>query len=233
MPVPTVMYTTGSTPTAAPRSPGGSRPRRSASRGPSATRPPTTSETWSVDAYDAVSGELCDAFEDGVSEVFGLACEAELIAFLGIPTVAELAAEALALSEVRTREDGSTFVVFTTTDATEWVKNAVHAAHGEMLLDDFVFTTCREAFSAIAEAGEDADLDEIRAEFADNVDVYSSELIAWLGSHGERMGYCVAAQEEGLVDVDADVAQRIAVGQAIERGQIFDAIVAGLEVQAQ
>jgi hypothetical protein len=37
--------------------------------------------TWSVDAYNAVVDALCDAYDEGVSETFSLACERELIAF--------------------------------------------------------------------------------------------------------------------------------------------------------
>jgi hypothetical protein len=39
--------------------------------------------TWSIDAYNAVCDALCDAYEAGVSEIFGPACEAALIDFCG------------------------------------------------------------------------------------------------------------------------------------------------------
>jgi hypothetical protein len=38
--------------------------------------------TWSIDAYAEVQDALAHAFEDGVSEALGPACERELTAFV-------------------------------------------------------------------------------------------------------------------------------------------------------
>jgi hypothetical protein len=39
--------------------------------------------TYNVEAYALVSGALCNAYEDGVSESFGPACEAALVELCG------------------------------------------------------------------------------------------------------------------------------------------------------
>jgi hypothetical protein len=174
--------------------------------------------TYNVDAYGNVCDALCEAYEEGVSETFESTCETELIKFC--TTNATVAADALACFEKNSGhdkiKDGSP----------DWIKDAIHAAHDGKLPDDWSYQVSREAFSAIAEETE-AD------EFSNDVDCYTSDLVTWLGSHSDRMGYCTQAQEEGMVDVDADVERRISAGQYIERRFIFDAILSAVEAQVE
>lgn len=112
--------------------------------------------------------------------------------------------------------------------APEWVTELVRAAHYGvpdmlMLPDDFRYQVIREAVDALAE---DEDTDE--HDFADGVDVYTSDLTAWLGSHSLRPGYCDewkddhGANEDGIVSL-------IQGGQYMERREVFGLVRQALE----
>ncbi len=148
-----------------------------------------------------------------------------------MPTIHELAQEAYASFERAERADGTPFTR-TRDNAPEWVSDLVREAHGGMLPDDWRYETIREACGAIDEAGADADTDDLQHEFADGVDVYTSDLLAWLGSHGGRQGYCDdAARELGAEDDTID--QRIMLGQFAERYEVFDLVLEFLRERAE
>lgn len=149
-----------------------------------------------------------------------------------------LAGEAFAAFETRTRDprvtgsDSSQFVTLKD-DAPVWVQPIVQTAHGDMLPDDWRYATICEAFGEIHDAGEGVDLDDLEHEFADRVDVYTSELLAWLSSNLTRMGYCDDAQAEGLVESDAGISQRITIGQYMERREVFGLVLQALREHAE
>lgn len=70
------------------------------------------------------------------------------------------------------------------------------------------------------------DLSDEAHSFADDVDIYTSELVAWLGSHAARPGYCDQAVEEGLVEGETDIVKRIMAGQYLERMEVFHSTIA-------
>lgn len=114
----------------------------------------------------------------------------------------------------------------------EWLQDAVREAHGGMLPNDYVYATARDAVVWIAESDVDCDLDEARHEFADDVDLMTSDLVEWYGSHSQRKAFVIEAKEEGLIDtVEADIDRQIMAGQYIERGRIFDAMRSAMEAQ--
>lgn len=111
--------------------------------------------------------------------------------------------------------------------APEWVMQLAFKAHGDLLPDDFRFQVIREALDALAEDEEADDL-----EFADDVDVYTSDLTAWLGSHSSRPGYCDEAREEMGTDTRG-IIHDIQRGQYMERREVFQLVVEALrEVDA-
>lgn len=117
--------------------------------------------------------------------------------------------------------------------APEWVMQLAFKAHGDLLPDDFRFQVIREALDALADQyNDDDDFEQATDEFADDVDVYTSDLTAWLGSHSSRPGYCDEAREEMGTD-SRGIVQDIQRGQYMERREVFQLVVEALrEVDA-
>jgi hypothetical protein len=143
-------------------------------------------------------------------------------------TAAQQAADAF---ETATREDETRYVRLKD-DAPSWIGEAVQAAHGDFLPDDWRYAYIAESFRLIADAGEDEDLDELANQFADDADVYTGNLLGWLGSNLRRVGYVDEARDEYGAASFESVAQEIAAGQAAERREVFAAIRQAVEEQA-
>ena len=75
-------------------------------------------------------------------------------------------------------------------------------------------------------------MNDLAHEWADgNVDVYTVNRIAWLGSNLTRAGYCDEAVEElGVSDSDG-ITDRIGLGQYMESLEIFGSVAESLEAQ--
>jgi hypothetical protein len=158
---------------------------------------------------------------------------------------AEVARRGARSFERASRLDGERFTRLVE-GAPEWVREAVKAGHGtdqveRMLPDDYAYATVAEAFERVAEACESdsdsVDLDEVGWEFADDVQVYSSDLLAWYGSHSQRKALVEEAQQEGLTstrDGDSqDIERQIMAGQFLERQRIYAAVVEAIREQAE
>jgi hypothetical protein len=138
-----------------------------------------------------------------------------------ITSVQDLASEASGWFERATRPSGESFTRMKD-DAPEWIGEMVHAAHGDMLPDDWRYACIRAAVDHIADTSE-ADADACH-EFADSyVDVYTSALTDWLDSHVNRPGYCDEAAEEYGGEPDG-INQRIMLGQYAEASEVFYAV---------
>lgn len=136
--------------------------------------------------------------------------------------------ELYGMFETRKRDGGSSFVALRDS-APEWAHDFVREAHGvDMLPDDYRYRWIRDALGALAD-NPDSDPQELAFEFADAIDVYISDRIAWLGSNLQRATYCAQAQEEGLAPDKADVVTLIGLGQYQERWEIFFNVVRAVE----
>lgn len=122
--------------------------------------------------------------------------------------------------ETKTHEDGTRFVSVKD-DAPDWLEDLCRDAHDDMLPDDFVFETIQEALSAIVDNDGDTDAVELEA------DCYNSDLIAWLGSHSRRPGYCDDAAEE--YGTDGGIMGMIRMGQYAEKREILYSVISSLE----
>lgn len=135
------------------------------------------------------------------------------------------ATELAAMFETRKRDNGEEFVSLTD-NVPDWASEFVMEAHGtDFLPDDYRYRWIAEALELIAQEGEDEDL---ASRFADDVDVYTSSLLAWLASNLQRTGYCDEAVSEGMTD-GRDIVKTIMAGQASERYEVFTNVVAALE----
>jgi hypothetical protein len=144
----------------------------------------------------------------------------------------EIAGAAYDSFESATAHDGHTF--YRIKDGSpDWIKEAVHAAHGTYLPNDWVYEAAMDAFSAIHDAGDGSDLEEVRTEFADNADVYSADLGKWLDDFPGARSACAEAVEEFGASEDAgDVDKLLQMGQYVARDAIFSAILEAVEEQA-
>lgn len=108
----------------------------------------------------------------------------------------------------------------------EWIHDLVHSAHGDFGPDDWRYECIRAALNAIDENEGDEDSHD----FADShVDVYTGARLEWLASNLNRMGYCDEAVSEGLVQADADIAERVGVGQYVEAQEVYGLVLEALQ----
>ena len=141
------------------------------------------------------------------------------------PTLESVAREAYDAMERATREDGSQYVRVKD-DAPEWVRTMVYDAHSDILPDDWRYQTIRDAIEAIMDGGTDDPSDEARHAFADDADVYNSDLLEWVGSHASRPGYVDEAQSE--FGEPRDFMHGIQMGQYLERGEVYGLVLDSL-----
>ena len=117
-------------------------------------------------------------------------------------------------------------------DAPPWLEELCHDAHGTLLPDDWRYSFIVEALDAIAHSD---DPDEAESE----VDVYTHELLSWLASNLDRVGYCDEAAEEGLVSRPPaasrrgpwrgpSLIERISMGQLMERREVTASVLDSL-----
>lgn len=145
-------------------------------------------------------------------------------------TLYEIAYEAAHWFERKERDDGTPYVTLKD-GRPEWLYEAVRAAHGDMLPDDWRYGTISEALMFIGDTEPD-DIEDGH-EFADQrASVYTSELCEWVASHSARLGYCEQAREDGLVAVDASISQRLMVGQYVEALEVWASLVESLQARA-
>ena len=106
--------------------------------------------------------------------------------------------------EIRTRESsGETFYALAD-DAPEWLRDAVHDAHGSLMPDDWTYAVCAHVVDAIV----DGEADEwelgraVRYELADSLsDIYTADLLAWLSNDLGNVGRVDDALENGATDL--------------------------------
>jgi hypothetical protein len=142
---------------------------------------------------------------------------------MSAPALHEIAREAVEAFETATREDSTSYVRLKD-DAPEWIGEAVQKAHGDFLPDDWRYAYIEGSFRLIADAGEDEGLDELADQFADDSDIYTGNLLAWLSSNLRRVGYVDEARDEFGAASFESVTQEITAGQAAERREVFAAV---------
>ncbi len=146
-------------------------------------------------------------------------------------SLGEIAAGAAEQFEIAKRTSDEEEYVRLKDGAPEWLKDAVHEAHGDLLPDDWRYSMAREAFQTIAEAVDTDGIESIENEFADNTDVYTADLLKWLASNLTRIGYCDEANNEYGFQKDTTTEEIIRRGQAGERLEVFGAIRRAIEAE--
>ena len=147
-------------------------------------------------------------------------------------TIEKVINDTLAQFEVVKRGDNS--IVVLKQDAPEALRDSVHSAHGDRLPDDWIYDKYQSILSTLAGYTiTDADgLEDNRAEIVDGlVDVYTSDLTAWLNSHNANVYYMTEAQEEYGAQTDGFKLLMSAQYMAIDEiaGEVISYLQAQLE----
>ncbi len=138
----------------------------------------------------------------------------------------ELATHALRFFERRTRrrgEDETQFYTLTERYPT-WVMEMVHTAHEDMMPNDYKYQYVVDTLDALSE-GQDPDeaLYEIEA------DVYNYDLLQWVQSHGERVGFVDEATRELGHHAELGMMGDIMMGQVQEKQQVWQSVASALQ----
>lgn len=117
-----------------------------------------------------------------------------------------------------------------------WVQDLVREAHGGMMPDDWRYAAIRAAVEHVSDSGAETerDLEDADHEYADaQVDVYTSDRLAWLASNLNRPGYVDEAAAEFGTDADADTVDRIGRGQYMEAREVWGSVVRSLVAEQE
>lgn len=131
-----------------------------------------------------------------------------------------LAKEARSGLECKFRADGEPFYCLKD-QASDWIKALVHAAHGDMLPDDYRYEFIVNALDHLTDCENPDDArDSIEA------DCYTSDLTDWLSSHNSRLAYC---DDNDYTQSDSSMFTRLQNGQLAERDEVFESVLSSLE----
>ena len=146
-------------------------------------------------------------------------------------TFVTLARALAAAFEHRTRDNGEPYCALRD-GSPEWMADMVYAAHGGMMPNDWRYRAIANAAAAMGELLEDdSDAYSVPPDAYTEPDPYTSDRIAWLGSHIARPGYCdEAAAEYG--NPTADIIERIGYGQSYDLAEVWSLLAAFLADEA-
>lgn len=99
--------------------------------------------------------------------------------------------------ESKQRDDGEWFV-YMTDNRPQTLHDAMYAAHGGNLPDDWIFGTFADLLQKITEYDHETmdDLDDDRSEIVDGqVDIYTHHLVAWLHNNNSFLSYLEDAMD--------------------------------------
>jgi len=149
-----------------------------------------------------------------------------------MPKIQELAAQMVKAMHKQTRNDGQEF--WSIKDGSpEWMTDVCHAAHGDMMPDDFRYEAIRDALLSLQDADAEETPDSLRDcvyEWADNdTDVYNSDRARWLASNLARADYVDQAIEECGWPKDGGIFEALGYGQNFERREVYEQLISALE----
>lgn len=112
-------------------------------------------------------------------------------------------------------------------EAPDWMRDVCHAAHGDMLPDDWRYEFIDDAALALADA--EGDLDSARDLLnASDSYCYTVQQTGWLHSRNGRFGYVDDAIRGSYCD-GSDVMQAIQAGMLIEQEETLQLLYDALE----
>jgi len=133
-------------------------------------------------------------------------------------TITEKAKKYSAMFVTDTRVDGKEFVKCTN-DATQPLKESVRQAHGSRMPDDWTYGTYADLMQRVTDYDLETfdQLEDVRHEIVDGyVDIYTSDLTAWLNESNDNVYYLTEVLEQGLEPKDGFQLLAMAQYQAID-----------------
>ena len=157
------------------------------------------------------------------------------------PTIKELIAQIYDSFEKDTRTDGKEFYKLKA-DAPHWLSNEyrfmnkMHEALDDRLPDDWVYEATRDIALNLSDYGDDDSTieyfrDKMSEIARDMVDVYNSDLTAWLASHLYNIALVDEALEDFGFDKDSGIISAISIGQERAYERIGDALLSAVEAE--
>jgi hypothetical protein len=135
--------------------------------------------------------------------------------------VRELAAQLSKSLETRTRNNGDKFTCLKD-GSPEWMRDVIHAVHGDKLPDDYTYKFIERCADTISEY--DGDPTEAISEI--EPDVYTSDLTAWLHSRAGHVEYL----SQALTDYEPkDGFQALQIAQLEHIKEVGYSLIAELE----
>ncbi len=135
-----------------------------------------------------------------------------------VPDLSDIAKDARRFFTQKAHKPDETFYCMGELTASEdWIKDMVHAAHGDMLPDDYKYEFIVGALDILSSEG-----DPERAVESIEPDVYTANLTKWLASNNSRLEYLDQVLEDngGVSAFDA-----LAYAQLNEAVEVFDVVV--------
>ena len=144
---------------------------------------------------------------------------------------AEIAKQLADAFTTDTRNDGTTFTKLRD-GSPQWMTDAIHAAHGDILPLDWIYEQCGRMADKMTEY-EPEQWDDSVSEWADSlVDVYNIDRARWLALHLDFAGFVDEAVEE-FGHSDQGVFGDIAYGQFKLLEQIAYSMLSAVNEQAE
>jgi hypothetical protein len=151
---------------------------------------------------------------------------------------AAAAEEFAAAFQRKQRDNGESFICLKD-GSPEWMSDAIRAAHGDKLPNDWSYRIARECVDAMAEIlADDCSADITDSDVAwERIDglvpVYNAERLQWLASHLDRVDYCDSAAAEGLLSDESTMMDRIGVGMFEEYRDVWSILSAAIVEAAE
>jgi len=128
-----------------------------------------------------------------------------------------LAKEVGSFFEVKERKSTEENYISCRDGTPSWIREMIYEAHSGMLPDDYKYRFVSDAVDIIADVG----LGEPYIE----ADVYTSDLLKWVGSSLTRTGYCDDAIQEYGMDSKTAFTTTLAMGQELEKREVYDMVL--------
>ena len=136
-------------------------------------------------------------------------------------TIQEKAAQIRSTFVEKIRTDGTKY--WSTESEEAEIKELCHAAHDDMMPDDWKYRFIVDALNLVAEAD---DVDDVTIE----PDIYTADLTAWLASHNGRVYYLTQALEEYG---ETDGFRALACAQAFEREEVYFSVLSSIRAMVE
>jgi len=139
-------------------------------------------------------------------------------------TIQSVATEINKQFEYKERTDGTKYYCLKD-EHPEWMRELIHAVHGDKLPDDTTYEFIADAVDILSELSEQATEDDARDRISEiEADVYTSDLTGWLNRRNDHVYYITQALDEfGPFD---DGFKLLATAQYLHKQEVANDVLA-------